>query len=116
MKTIQKPWGHEIVWASNDMYTGKFLYILANQETSKQYHREKHETIFLAKGKAKVLLNGIEKEFDASIDKEDDRIFVVPPHTIHKLIAITDCEFIEVSTSQLEEDVIRINDIYHRIE
>ena len=116
MKIIQKPWGTEKLVVTNEYYTGKFLNISAGQETSKQYHKEKHETLFLLSGKAKVLLNGVEKIVDSKVDDEDARTFVIPPHTIHKTSAVDgDCVFIEFSTSQLS-DVIRISDIYHRIE
>ena len=116
MKIITKPWGTEHWLETNEYYTGKFLNISAGQETSKQYHKEKHETLFLLSGKAKVLINGIEKIVDAKIDNEEERVFVIPPHTIHKTTALDeDCVFIEFSTSQLS-DVIRISDIYKRIE
>ena len=116
IKLVKKNWGSEEILITNEYYTGKFLNISAGKETSKQYHKEKHETLFLLSGKAKVLLNGIEKIVDAKIDNEEERIFVIPPHTIHKTTALDeDCVFIEFSTSQLS-DVIRISDIYKRIE
>jgi len=116
IKLVKKNWGSEEILITNEYYTGKFLNISAGQETSKQYHKEKHETLFLLSGKAKVLLNGIEKIVDAKVDSKEDRLFVIPPNNIHRTSALDeDCVFIEFSTSQLE-DVIRISEVKNRIE
>ena len=47
---VEKPWGHEIRWAISDKYLGKILHINAGHRLSKQYHREKDETIYVLKG------------------------------------------------------------------
>ena len=42
---IDKPWGHERIWAHTDKYVAKYLYIEAGQKLSRQYHEKKDETI-----------------------------------------------------------------------
>ena len=36
--TVQKPWGHETIWARTERYVGKILHINAGHELSVQYH------------------------------------------------------------------------------
>lgn len=116
MRVVEKKWGSEDVLVTNEHYTGKFLNITAGNGTSKQYHREKHETLYLLKGKAKVLINGVEQIFDSDKDPMYSRIFIIPPGTIHQTSAVDeDCVFVEFSTSQLE-DVVHLDDLQKRIE
>ena len=44
---IEKPWGHEIIWAQTKDYVAKVLYIKAGHRLSKQYHQVKEETIYV---------------------------------------------------------------------
>ena len=48
VRTVQKPWGHETIWAHTDRYVGKILHIKAGEALSVQYHERKDETIHLA--------------------------------------------------------------------
>ena len=32
IRKVEKPWGHEIVWAENEKYLGKILYIKEGQK------------------------------------------------------------------------------------
>ena len=50
MRTVQKPWGHETIWAHTDRYVGKILHIKAGHALSVQYHRQKDETVYLLAG------------------------------------------------------------------
>ena len=38
MKRVDKPWGHELIWAVTDRYVGKVLHIKAGEKLSLQYH------------------------------------------------------------------------------
>ena len=51
VRTVPKPWGHETIWAANELYVGKVLHIKAGQSLSVQYHNKKDETIHLLSGK-----------------------------------------------------------------
>ena len=33
MKRVEKPWGHELIWALTDRYCGKVLFVKAGDET-----------------------------------------------------------------------------------
>ena len=50
-RRVEKPWGHELIWAHTDRYVGKILHIKAGQALSLQFHEEKDETIFVLSGK-----------------------------------------------------------------
>jgi mannose-6-phosphate isomerase-like protein (cupin superfamily) len=109
---VPKPWGHEIIWAKSDRYVGKILHINAGQELSVQYHNRKDETIYLLSGEMSYRVRG------DSEDLEDVRLnigeaFRNTPGTIHQMIAVTDCDVLEVSTPDLD-DVVRLSDKYGR--
>jgi oxalate decarboxylase/phosphoglucose isomerase-like protein (cupin superfamily) len=50
-RTVEKPWGHELIWAVTDRYVGKILHIKAGQSLSLQYHVKKDETVMVLRGK-----------------------------------------------------------------
>jgi hypothetical protein len=37
---VEKPWGHELIWAVTDRYVGKILHIKKGERLSLQYHRQ----------------------------------------------------------------------------
>ena len=47
---VDKPWGHELIWARTDRYVGKILHIEPGHLLSLQYHEQKDETIFVLTG------------------------------------------------------------------
>src|SRR5678816_4963098 len=51
---VDKPWGHEKIWARTERYVGKILHIRAGEALSLQYHRVKDETIMLLRGRMQL--------------------------------------------------------------
>ena len=51
MKRVEKPWGHEMIWAVTDRYVGKVLHIKAGHKLSLQYHGQKDETVMVWAGR-----------------------------------------------------------------
>jgi mannose-6-phosphate isomerase-like protein (cupin superfamily) len=111
MRRVSKPWGYEIVWAETPRYVGKILHIEAGACLSRQYHEQKDETFLVQAG-----------EMDLEVGPEGERqvirmrpheAFHCPPRTIHRMIAVTDVDVIEVSTPELD-DVVRLEDAYGR--
>jgi len=83
-----KPWGHELIFAAIDgKYIGKVIHVNAGHSLSLQYHHEKEETISVTSGEA-----------------------------LHRITAISDLDFAEVSTAcpGWREDVVRLEDRYGR--
>lgn len=112
IEIVDKPWGMEIIFAHTDNYVGKEIRINAGALLSRQYHREKDETIYVIQG---PLLLEIGSEKIERIELAANKSFHVPPRTIHRYIApeTGDCRLIEVSTTELT-DVVRLEDNYGR--
>ena len=55
-KKIIKPWGYEEIISLNKKYVLKKLFMKKNHRCSLQYHKKKHETFIVLKGKLKVYL------------------------------------------------------------
>jgi len=110
---VEKPWGHELIWAHTDRYVGKILHIKAGQALSVQYHERKDETVHLLSGEMIywVQLPGDTELRDQQLATGDS--FRITPGTIHYMEAITDCDVLEASTPELD-DVVRLKDRYGR--
>lgn len=110
-RIVQKPWGHETIWAHTSRYVGKVLHIKAGHALSVQYHNMKDETVHLLSGE---LLYRVQKG-DALEDMhlKTGESFRITPGTIHQMEAVTDCDVLEVSTPELD-DVVRLSDRYGR--
>lgn len=111
MRRVEKPWGHEIIWAVTPRYVGKRLFIKAGGRLSRQYHEIKEETLFVQTG-TMILEVGAADAFETRRMGPGD-VFHVAPGTIHRMIGETDVEVFEVSTPELD-DVVRLEDSYGR--
>jgi mannose-6-phosphate isomerase-like protein (cupin superfamily) len=112
-RRVEKPWGHELVWALTDDYCGKLLVVDAGHSLSLQFHREKDEAWLVQSGRAKLELG---RPGDAVLQEEvigPGEAFHFPPGTVHRVTAIEDTTILEVSTPQLD-DVVRLEDSYGR--
>jgi mannose-6-phosphate isomerase len=110
-KIVDKPWGYEIIWAHTERYVGKILHIRKGESLSYQYHRVKDETIRLLSGAL---------EMDVDLDGKQHKLRLAPgdslhimPGMKHRMIAMEDCDVLEVSTPELD-DVVRLEDRYGR--
>ena len=111
MRRVEKPWGYEIIWAETDRYVGKILHIAAGQKLSRQYHVKKDETFLVESGEMDLEVGG---DADRKVIRMKARdSFHCAPGTIHRMVAVTDVDVIEVSTPELD-DVVRLEDAYGR--
>ncbi|MCX5741241.1 MAG: cupin domain-containing protein [Proteobacteria bacterium] len=110
--TVDKPWGHELIWAKTDRYVGKILHIRAGEALSLQYHRQKDETIMLLSGRMRFVYF-----FEGEPERERELTPREPVHITpgmrHRMIALEDTDVLEVSTTELD-DVVRLDDRYGR--
>src|SRR5205085_11065851 len=113
VQKIEKPWGHELIWALTDRYCGKVLFVKAGQSLSLQFHREKEESWLVQSGRAKLELGDVGQ----TVLKEEviaaGAAFHYPPGTVHRVTALEDTTIVEVSTAQID-DVVRLEDAYGR--
>jgi mannose-6-phosphate isomerase-like protein (cupin superfamily) len=110
---VPKPWGHETIWAQTERYAGKILHINAGHELSVQYHNRKDETVYLLSGE---IVYRVQREGDDILDDTQLKVgesFRITPGTIHQMVALTDCDVLEVSTAEID-DVVRLSDKYGR--
>ena len=106
---IAKPWGHELIFAlAPGRYAGKLLVVEKGKRLSLQYHRRKHESLYVLKGKLTLKLG--KRTHVAG----PGAAFAIPAGTVHRFEArhgrVT---LIEASTAELD-DVVRLSDDYGR--
>jgi pyruvate dehydrogenase E2 component (dihydrolipoamide acetyltransferase) len=109
---VEKPWGHELIWAHTDRYVGKVLVIEAGKRLSLQYHERKDESILVIRGRLRLELedaDGVLVTHELG-PGEHRRI---PTGRRHRFSGIEHVELVEVSTPELD-DVVRISDDFGR--
>ena len=111
-RRVDKPWGHELIWALTDRYCGKVIVIETGRRLSLQYHEQKDEAIFVHSGR---LLLHLEDEAGAMTVREigAGEAAHVAVGRRHRYEAIERVELIEVSTPELA-DVVRVEDDFGR--
>ena len=112
-RRVEKPWGHELIWAVADDYVGKILFIRAGQSLSLQFHSEKDESWYVESGRAELELGDAGQGILNTEVILPGACFRFRPGTVHRVTAIEDTTILEVSTPQLD-DVVRLEDKYGR--
>ena len=77
-----------------------------------QYHNKKDETVHLLSGEIVYRVKKTEQPRTGRQLKLGES-FRITPGTIHQMVALTDCDVLEVSTPELD-DVVRLSDKYGR--
>jgi len=112
-RRVEKPWGHELIWALTDGYCGKLLHVNAGESLSLQYHEVKDEAWLIQSGRVRLELGAVG---DAELQEQvvgAGACFHYTPGTVHRVTALEDTDIVEVSTPQLD-DVVRLSDAYGR--
>jgi mannose-6-phosphate isomerase-like protein (cupin superfamily) len=110
---VEKPWGHEVIWARTDRYVGKILHVRAGEALSLQYHRRKDETIRVLTGALRLeVARAGEAPREVRLGPGDG--WHITPGLRHRMIAVEDTDVLEVSTPELD-DVVRLDDRYGRV-
>ena len=110
---VEKPWGHELIWAKTEGYAGKLLLIREGHALSLQFHREKDESWYVLEGRAELELGQAGQAVLSNEIVGAGAAFRFPPGTVHRVRAVEDTTILEVSTPQLD-DVVRLEDRYGR--
>ena len=109
---VEKPWGHELIWAHTERYVGKILHIKAGHALSLQYHLRKDETVHVLTGRMKFQTGSEGQPLGETVLGPGES-FHITPLLRHRMIAETDCDILEASTPELD-DVVRLEDVYGR--
>ena len=110
---VEKPWGHELIWARAEGYAGKVLFVRAGQALSLQFHREKDESWYVLEGRAELQLGEVGEAVLKTEIVGPGTAFRFRPGTVHRVRAVEDTTILEVSTPELE-DIVRLEDEYGR--
>lgn len=113
VKRIEKPWGYEIHWTPDNLpYMGKILHIKAGKRLSLQRHDQKQETWYMMNGKAKLVWDNENSELTET-ELQYSQGYTCNIGQRHRLVGITDCDVIEVSTPEIGTTE-RLEDDYKR--
>lgn len=105
---VQKGWGWELIWATNDKYCGKLMNFHQGAKFSMHFHAEKDETWYVISGKFIV------KYINTKDASQHEKILSVgdtwrnEPLLPHQLICLEEGTIIEVSTPDSVEDNYRV--------
>jgi len=114
VRIVPKPWGEERWLAHTERYAGKLLILKKGHRLSLQYHERKHETQYVDFGRIKYTLGSVDRPGEyAELIAEAGTTVMLPPGAIHRMEALEDSRFFEVSTPELT-DVVRLEDDYGR--
>lgn len=116
VKRVEKPWGYELHWVPEGApYMGKILHVNKDCRLSLQVHDEKQESWFIMNGQAKVIWEdntGKLIETELAVGQG----YSTALGQKHRLVGVTDCDIVEVSTPELgttwrlEDDYARPNE------
>lgn len=113
VRRVEKPWGYELHWVpDNKPYMGKVLHINAGRRLSLQVHDQKQESWLLINGRAKVIWDDQDGNL-IETELESGKGFSCEVGQRHRLVGITDCDIIEVSTPEIGT-TYRLEDDYKR--
>ena len=111
-RRVDKPWGHELIWAHTDRYVGKILQIETGKRLSLQHHEVKDEWLYVLSGRLLLTLENDDGAVE-EIELGPGASVHVPTRRRHRYAAIETCRLIEVSTPELL-DVVRLEDDFGR--
>ena len=111
-RRVEKPWGHELIWAHTDRYVGKVIVIEAGKRLSLQRHVVKDESIYVVSGHLRLTLED-ETGVIGVVELGAGDHHHVPTGRIHRFEAVERTELMEISTPELD-DVIRLEDDFGR--
>lgn len=105
---VKKGWGSEYIFATNDLYCGKFMNFHAGARFSMHFHAAKDETWYVQSGK--FLVRYIDTK-DAEIYEKELNVgdsWHNPPLLPHQLVCLEQGTIVEVSTADSVEDNYRV--------
>jgi mannose-6-phosphate isomerase-like protein (cupin superfamily) len=112
-RRVAKPWGYEIHWVPESApYMGKILHIDAGKRLSLQLHDKKQESWLIMQGTAKVIWENASGEL-IETELQPGQGYTTQIGQKHRLVGVTDCDVVEVSTPELGT-TWRLEDDYAR--
>src|SRR3989449_10918835 len=106
---VEKPWGHELIWARTDRYVGKILHIEPGHVLSLQYHNKKDESIYVLTGEIILRLQQGEPLIERPMAQ--GAAFHIAPQGLHQFEAVVPTDLLEAPTSAVDH-LLRRHDPY----
>lgn len=105
---VEKGWGHEFIWATNEKYCGKMMHFKTDARFSMHFHRDKEETWYIQSGKfiVKYIDTKTAEQFELELREGDT--WHNPPCMPHQLVCLQEGTVVEVSTPDSVEDNYRV--------
>ncbi len=105
---VEKGWGSELIWATNDKYCGKLLKFNTGAKFSMHFHSEKDESWYVISGKfiVRYINTNDSSIHEAELNAGD--VWHNAPLMPHQVMCIEEGTLIEVSTPDSVEDNYRI--------
>jgi mannose-6-phosphate isomerase-like protein (cupin superfamily) len=107
----ERPWGKFEKYIENQKCTVKVLYFKPYSQTSLQYHHERDELWKVLEGKVSIIVG--DTEFDL---KQNDSTFIKRGEKHQIINHGEDSRILEISIGDFKEtDIVRLKDIYNRV-
>lgn len=105
---VEKGWGHELIWATNEKYCGKLLKFNKDARFSMHFHAEKDETWYVLDGKFLVKIINTDNASIIEQELNPGDTWHNPPLLPHQVICLEAGTIVEVSTPDSVEDNYRV--------
>lgn len=105
---VEKGWGHELIFATNDLYCGKLLKFNEGAKFSMHFHAKKDETWYVLSGKFTLRMIDTDNADQYQCELVQGSSVRIPPLKPHQLECIEEGTIIEVSTPDSVEDNYRV--------
>lgn len=105
---VEKGWGYETIFATNDLYCGKLLEFVEGAKFSMHLHKDKDETWHVLSGEFTVTTIDTSNATQTTTPLYKGDTWHNPPMLPHQLVCIKAGTIIEVSTPDSVEDNYRV--------
>lgn len=107
---VQKGWGYELIFASNDMFCGKILHFNKGEKSSMHFHDKKTEAWYVYSGRFNVTIIDTKDATRTTIVLTTGKSMHIPRLCLHQIESIEEGDIVEVSTSDELEDSYRVEE------
>lgn len=105
---VEKGWGHEHIWVTNDKYCSKIMEFKTNTKFSMHFHREKDESWLVLAGKFRLRYIDTQTATIHEQELNPGDTWHNPPLLPHQLECLKEGRILEVSTPDSVEDNYRV--------
>jgi mannose-6-phosphate isomerase-like protein (cupin superfamily) len=105
---VEKGWGSEEIWATNDQYCGKLMHFNTGARFSMHFHAEKDESWYILSGKFSIFYIDTKDATIREAQLNAGETWHNPPLMPHQIVCVEAGTVIEVSTPDSVEDNYRV--------